>query len=64
MPHVNILSLTIALLGAIHVQGICIGPPVNTATLDLVRSFEDWYEDICMDPFTREQYLPYAISNM
>lgn len=25
----------------------CTGPDVNQATLDLVKSFEGWYPDIC-----------------
>lgn len=47
MSYSKILSLAVAIVGITQVQAACIGPPVNTATINLVKSFEGWVPDIC-----------------
>ncbi|MBE3046288.1 hypothetical protein IMZ48_27875 [Candidatus Bathyarchaeota archaeon] len=44
-------SVVVLLLGASSSAiAKCIGPPVNQATLDLVKDFEGWIPDICELP--------------
>ncbi|KAM7190788.1 Lysozyme-like domain containing protein [Naviculisporaceae sp. PSN 640] len=50
MSRSKILSLAAAIVGVAQVQGACIGPPVNAATINLVKSFEGWVPDIYPDP--------------
>ncbi|KAI9897118.1 hypothetical protein N3K66_008140 [Trichothecium roseum] len=43
-------SIVAALLGATAAVAQCTGPAVNSATIDLVSSFEGWRPDIYLDP--------------
>jgi len=52
--------LLLALLGIrrIFVSAVCIGPQVNQASLDLIKEFEGWEPDICMNLATRKRNGP------
>lgn len=44
----NLPTAALLLVGAASTAtAACTGPAVNKATLDLVKSFEGWYPDIC-----------------
>ena len=55
--QLQLSSAALLLLGASSTAiAACVGPDVNQATLDLVKSFEGWYPDICEQGIST--YLP------
>lgn len=44
---VKLLTLAITVLTAAQAQAACEAPAVNQATIDLIKSFEGWYPNIC-----------------
>lgn len=42
--HQALITLSLALTGA---QAQCVGPDINAAAIDLIKSFESWQPDIC-----------------
>ena len=43
-----IITLSLVLTGT---RAQCVGPDINAASVDLIKSFESWQPDICMWQF-------------